>query len=147
MAICGTKVFVTRFFGSQSSRLGVCTQLYSALFSGRSRDNVDSRRKFSSSTNPKLRKQNKTKDSNEGHFSVFGVAAGASALFLGLLCYHRRKSQWTQWDLNFHFLPPLCKVHAATDDSGLPPSRRYNFIADVVEKIAPGVVYIEIKDR
>ncbi|KAK7109516.1 hypothetical protein V1264_013546 [Littorina saxatilis] len=36
---------------------------------------------------------------------------------------------------------------ASIDSSGIPPTRRFNFIADVVEIAAPAVVYIELKER
>lgn len=43
---------------------------------------------------------------------------------------------------------PCVNARALPDDdsSSLPPSKRFNFIADAVETVSPAVVYIEVTD-
>ncbi|XP_046558252.1 serine protease HTRA2, mitochondrial-like [Haliotis rubra] len=60
------------------------------------------------------------------------ILIGGSALCLSLSLYELLKDRLTP------------TVHAAVPDS---PRMQYNFIADVVKKAAPAVVYIELKGR
>ena len=84
-----------------------------------------------------------TSNDNPKHrFRIAGALFGTLAFVAGYVTYLKRKS------LLVNVQPPLSAVCAAEiDNSELPPRQRFNFVADVVEKAAPAVVYIEIKGR
>ncbi|KAK7508604.1 hypothetical protein BaRGS_00000170 [Batillaria attramentaria] len=71
------------------------------------------------------------------HFTALGVVGSACALCAGVAYYY--KHQW-------NFSRPVSTVSAAAIElTGL--RKDFNFVADVVEKAAPAVVYIELKER
>ena len=72
-----------------------------------------------------------------GKWLKFGAICSGSvvAAFLATKTLHHGK---------FSLFP---EVHAITTTDGDSPRKQFNFIADIVEKIAPAVVHIEIQGR
>ena len=66
-----------------------------------------------------------------GVSSCVAVGAGLAGLLTSLVLYS----------------PDVIKLHAKAVDGGPKAPDRWNFIADVVEKVSPAVVYIEIEGR
>jgi len=66
-----------------------------------------------------------------GVSSCVAVGAGLAGVITSLVLYD----------------PDLIKLHAKEAGSGPKAPNRWNFIADVVEKVSPAVVYIEIEGR
>ena len=66
-----------------------------------------------------------------GVSSCVAVGAGLAGFMTSLVLYN----------------PDLIKLHAKAVDSGSRAPDQWNFIAEVVEKVSPAVVYIEIEGR
>ena len=66
-----------------------------------------------------------------GVSSCVAVGAGIAGFITSLVLYN----------------PDVIKLHAKAADGGPRDPSQWNFIADVVEKVSPAVVYIEIEGR
>ena len=76
--------------------------------------------------------------------TVIGSAVGVSVFVAGLAFYYKRKSS-----SNLTSQSPLSTVSAATssafDKSSIPPSKRFNFIADVWTKLLHQLYTLKLK--
>lgn len=86
-------------------------------------------------------------DKNKYILLASGVL-GTSLLALGYMSWRSHKKSLIQTE-NVTKSDYFSRLTTVSAESGIntPLSKRFNFIADVVEKTSPAVVYVEIKER